>query len=634
MFDLVAKHKRFAQVILFLMMVPFAFFGVDYYFRGPGEEGTVATVGGVAISQAEFTESMREQADQMRRQMGKNFDPAMFESAEVRFALLDMLVNQRLLTGKARDEKFRVSDAQLQQFISAIPAFQDEGKFAPDRYRQMLTSQNLTPAMFEQRLRQDLLIGAVQEPVASANIVARPSTLKYLGLLEQQREVEVAAVDLDPFLRDVKVDEAQAKEFYDKNPAAFQIPEQARIEYVLLTQDAMIAQATADPAEVRKQYEANAKQYTVGEERSAAHILIAVKPDAKDDEKAAAKKQAEDVYAKARAAPAKFADLAKEFSKDPGSAQQGGDLGSFARGAMVKPFEDAVFAAKDGDLLPPVQSDFGWHVIKVTGVRPARTQPFDEVKAQIEADVKRQKAAQKFASSVDQFQNLVYEQADSLTGVGKTLELKVETTPFITRAQAQTLGLGNPKFVEALFSPESIQGKRNTEAIEVAPNTLIAGRIVEYKPAAPRPFAEVKDEIRSQLARKAASELAQKAGLEKLKLLRDGKSDKDAGAAFGKPVTVGRGQFQAGLPPEVLTRVFQVNPDKLPAFTGAANERGGFSIVRVMKVITPPETDKARVDMAASRLSEQVGREMLTAYLASLKSKADVKINQANLEKK
>lgn len=634
MFDLVAKHKRFAQVILFLMMVPFAFFGVDYYFRGPGEEGNVATVGGEAISQAEFTESMREQADQMRRQMGKNFDPAMFESAEVRFALLDMLVNQRLLTAKARDEKFRVSDAQLQQFIAAIPAFQDDGKFSPDRYRQMLTSQNLTPAMFEQRLRQDLLIGAVQEPVASANIVARPSTLKYLGLLEQQREVEVAAIDLDPYLRDVKVDEAQAKEFYDKNPTAFQIPEQARIEYVLLTQDAMIAQATADPAEVRKQYEANAKQYTVGEERSAAHILIPVKPDAKDDEKAAAKKQADDVYAKAKAAPAKFADLAKEFSKDTGSAQQGGDLGSFARGAMVKPFEDAVFAANDGDLLPPVQSDFGWHVIKVTGVRPARTQPFDEVKAQIEADVKRQKAAQKFASSVDQFQNLVYEQADSLTGVGKTLELKVETTPFLTRAQAQTLGLGNPKFVEALFSPESIQSKRNTEAIEVAANTLIAGRIVEYKPAAPRPFAEVKDEIRNQLARKAASELAQKSGLEKLKLLSDGKSDKDAGVAFGKPVTVGRGQFQAGLPPEVLTRVFQVNPDKLPAFTGAANERGGFSIVRVMKVITPPDTDKARIDMAASRLSEQVGREMLTAYLASLKSKADVKINQANLEKK
>ena len=239
MFDLVQKHKRVAQVILFLLMVPFAFFGVDYYFRGGASEAAVATVGKENITQEEFAESLREQGDQMRRQMGKNFDPAMFESPEVRFALLEMLINQRLLTGKARDEKFRVSDAQLQQFIAGIPAFQEDGKFSPDRYRQLLTTQDMTPLMFEQRLRQDLLIGAVQEPIASANIVARPSTLKYLGLLEQKREVEVAAVDLDPFLKDVKIDEAQLKEFYDKNPTAFQTPEQARIEFVLLTAETL-----------------------------------------------------------------------------------------------------------------------------------------------------------------------------------------------------------------------------------------------------------------------------------------------------------------------------------------------------------------------------------------------------------
>ena len=346
MFDLVTKHKTVAQVILFLLMVPFAFFGVDYYFRGSAGEGTVATVGGDKITQAEFVDSMREQGDQMRRSMGKNFDPAMFDAPEVRFALLDMLVNQRLMTGKARTEKFRVSDAQLQQFIGAIPAFQEEGKFSPERYRQLLASQNMSAAMFEQRMRQDLLVAAVQEPVASANIVARPSALKYLGLLEQQREVAVAPVEIEPFMKEVKIDEAQAREFYDKNPTAFQTPEQAKIEYVLLTQDALTAQAAVDASEVRKQYDTNVKQYTAPEERSAAHILIPVKPDAKDDAKAAAKKLADEVYAKAKANPAKFGDLAKEFSKDPGSAEQGGDLGSFGRGAMVKPFEDAVFAAK------------------------------------------------------------------------------------------------------------------------------------------------------------------------------------------------------------------------------------------------------------------------------------------------
>jgi peptidyl-prolyl cis-trans isomerase D len=441
-------------------------------------------------------------------------------------------------------------------------------------------------------------------------------------------------VDPAPFLKDVKVDDAQVREFYDKNTASFQTPEQARIEYVLLTLDALAAQTPVDAADVRKQYEANARQYTADEERGASHILIPVKPDAKDDEKAAAKKQADDLYAKAKANPAKFADLAKEFSKDPGSAEQGGDLGNFARGSMVKPFEDAVFAAKAGDLLPPVQTDFGWHVIKVNGVRPARTLPFDEVKVQIEEELKKQKVGQKFAAAADQFQNLVYEQADSLAGVGKALDLKVEETPLVTRAQVQAIGRGNPKFAAALFAPESVQSKRNTEAIEIAPNTLIAVRVVEYKPAAPRPFDEVKDEIRQQLVRKAAGELAQKAGLAKLAALEQGKSDKEADVAFAKPLLVGRGQFQSGLSPEVLTRVFQANPDKLPAYTGGMNERGGYSIVKVMKVVTPSADDKARLDTASARLSEQLGREFMNAYLASLRAKADVKINQANLEKK
>ncbi len=634
MFDLVQKHKRFAQIILFMMMVPFAFFGVDYYFRGGSSDTDVATVSGKSISQAEFTESMREQQDQMRRQLGRNFDPAMFDSPEVRFALLDQVINQRLITDKAQAEHFRVSDVQLQQFIAALPAFQADGAFSPDQYRQLLATQNMTPLMFEQRLREDLLRAAVQEPIAGANIVARTSVERYLGLLEQTREVAVAFVDAAPFLKDVKVSDADVRAFYDKNTGSFQTPEQASIEYVLLTQEALASRVVVDPAEVRKQFDANAAQYTAEEERSAAHILIPVKPDASAADKAAAKKLADEVYAKVKAAPAKFADLAKEFSKDPGSAANGGDLGQFARGAMVKPFDDAVFAAKEGELLAPVQTDFGWHIIKVTGVRPARTLAFDDVKGQIESELRKQKGAQKFATAAEQFQNLVYEQADSLGGAAKALELKVETTPLITRSQAQALALGNAKFVAALFSPESLQGKRNTEAIEVAPGSLISGRILEYKPAAPRPFDEVKEEIRAQLVRKAGTELAQAAGQEKLKLLEAGKSEKDAGVSFGKPVTISRGQPQPGLSPEALGRVFEANPDKLPAFTGAINDKGGFSIVKVLNVFTPSPTDKARLEQASARLSEQVGRELFQSYLASLRAKANVKINQANLDKK
>jgi len=634
MFDLVQKHKTFAQLILFMMMVPFAFFGVDYYFRGGSTADTVVTIGKDKVSMAEFDQALRDQQSRARQMLGRNYDPAMFDNPEVRFAVLDQVVNDHLLAGKAKDERFRVSDAQLRDTIASIPAFQDGGKFSNERYEMFLIGQSTNRIAFEEKVRGDMLAAAVQEPIAAANIVARPSTEKFLGLLEQQREVAIAVVDAAPFAKDVKVDDAAVKAFYDKNQAAFQTPEVARIEYLILTADALLANVAVDAADVKKQYDANVQQYSKAEERAVSHILIAVKADGSEADRAAAKKQADDLLARAKANPAKFGDLAREFSKDPGSAQQGGDLGTFARGTMVKAFEDAAFAAKPGDIVGPVQTEFGWHVIKVTGVNAGHVQSFDDVKAQIEADLKKQQAAQKFAASADQFQNLVYEQADGLAGAAKALNLKVEVTPFITRAQAQAIAKGNAKFVQALFAPESIQGKRNTEAIEIGPNTLISARIVEYKAAAPRPFDEIKGELRAQLVRKAASDLAQEAGRAKIALLNEGKSDKVAGLTFGKPVQLSRNQPQPGVPPDAAARIFEVSQDKLPAYVGASNERGDFSIYRLQSVTTPSTADKAKVDAASARLTEQVGREMLSAYLATLKAKADVKINQANLEKK
>ena len=634
MFEFTHKHKRVVQIILALITLPFAFFGVDYYFRGGGGAVDVATVAGDRITQQEFNNAIAEQQERLRAQLGPNYDPTMFDNPEVRFSILEQLINRRLLQKEAARESLRVPDSQLQQFIAEQPAFQENGKFSPERYKTLLAAQNMSPLGFEERLRQDLLLTPLQEPIGAGNIVARSSGERYLGLLEQKREVAAAAIDPEQFLPQIKIDDAAVKAQYDANPASYNTPELAKVEYVVLTQDALAAQTVPDAAEVRAHYDHNLKQYSKPEEREAAHILIAVKPDAKPEEKAAAKKKAEDLLAQAKANPNKFAELAKQHSQDPGSASQGGNLGAFGRGTMVKPFEDAVFAMNVGDIAGPVETDFGYHIIKLTAVEAAKVRPFDEVKAQIETDLKRQKAAQKFATAADQFQNLVYEQADSLQGAAKALGLTVRTTPPVTRNQVQALAQGSAKFVQALFAPESIQAKRNTEAIEVAPNVLMAGRIVEYKPPALRPFAEVEEEIRKQLAGKAAAEMAQKAGHENLALLEQGKSDKEAGVAFAAPVTLARRDVQAGYPPDALTRIFQVAPTKLPQYTSATNEKGGLSIYRLLKVIEPPTGDAAKLDAAKRQVGDQVARELQTAYLETLKAKADVKINQANLEKK
>lgn len=633
MFDLVHKHKHFAQFVLGLITLPFAFFGVDYYFRSGSSDQTVASVGKDKISQAEFDDALREQQQRMRQALGTSFDPAMMDSPEVRYALLDQIVNQRLLENQARTDRFRVTDTQLQQFIAGLPPFQDAGRFSADKYREVLAAQGMTPQSFEQRVRGELILSPLQDPVVGGSIAAQSSVQRYLALLEQKRDVAVATVGAEPFEKSVKISDADVKAFYDGNQAAFQTPEAAKVEYLMLTQDAIAAQITIDPAEVKQVYQQNASQYTTNEERQASHILIAVKPDASAAAKAAAKQKADEILAKARAKPDSFAELAKTYSQDPGSSSQGGDLGSFARGSMVKPFEDAVFAANVGDIVGPVQTDFGYHVIKVTGVTPAHVQGFDEVKARIEADLKRQKATAKFAAAADQFQNLVYEQADSLSPAAKALGLDVQTTGLVTRPEVQAIAKGNAKFIQALFSPESIQSKRNTEAIEVAPNTLLAGRIVDYRPAAPRPFDEVRDSIRQQLARRAAGEMAQKAGMEKLALLEHG-NERDAGLIFSKAVTLTRNQPQPGYPAEALRKIFEADEHKLPAYVTAVNESGGFSIYRVERVIDAPAPDTAKLQATSSRVGSEVGRELMTAYLATLKSETDVKINQAALEKK
>jgi peptidyl-prolyl cis-trans isomerase D len=632
MFDFVYRKKRVVQVILGLITLPFAFFGVDYYFRGGGSATEIARVGGETISQVEFANAISDQQDRMRQSAGKDYDPTVFSNPEVRYSMLEQLIGQRVLEQQVRRGNLRVSDAQLAQFIGELAPFQEDGKFSRAKYEQLLGSQNMTPLAFEQRVRQELTVAPLQEPIANGNITAMSNVERYLALLDQQRQVAVATVPADAYLKDVKIDDAAVKAFYDANQGVFQVPDEVKIEYLVLTPDSLVGQITVDAAEVKKQYDDNIKQYTKAEERQASHILVAVKPDATDADKAAAKQKAEALAASARKMPAKFAELAKQNSQDPGSAGQGGDLGSFARdGSMVKPFEDAVFSGKQGDILGPVQTDFGWHIIRITGVKPGKTQSLDEAKAQIEQDLKRQKATRKFVEAADQFQNLVYEQADSLQAAAKALNLEVKTTPMLTRTQVQALAQNSPKFVQAVFSAESLQAKRNTEALEVAPNTLMAARVIDYKPATMRPFDDVRVEIRRQLERNAASELAQKTAKEKLALLEQGK---DAGLSFGKPVTLTRNQAQPGFPPDALIKIFHADANKLPAYVAAPAERGSFSVYKVIQVVTPPAPDPERLKAFNNRVGDQVGHELFNAYLASLKSKADVKINQANLEKK
>src|SRR5207248_2401575 len=284
MYDFLHRRKRFVQIILALITLPFAFFGVDYYFRGDtGAAGEVASVAGDKITQGEFQDSLRNQQERMRRAMGGNFDPAIFDNPEMRYSVLDQLIAQRLMQKEARRDRLTVSDDQIRTFISEIPAFQENGKFSQTKYEQLLDLQNprRTPVEFAEEVRRELVLAPLQEPIAGGTIVARSNVERYLNLLDQQREVTVAAIDIGSLSKDAKVDDAAVKQFYDANQTAFQVPEEVKLEYVILSLDTLGAQITVDLAVVKNQYDANPNAYGKPEQRQALHIRIAGNTDAR-----------------------------------------------------------------------------------------------------------------------------------------------------------------------------------------------------------------------------------------------------------------------------------------------------------------------------------------------------------------
>ncbi len=627
MFDFVHKNKRIVQFILALMVLPFAFVGVDSYVRNMSSDKDVATVGGQSITPQDFENALRSQQERMRQMLGKNFDPTMFDNPEVRQQVLDGLVNQRLLAASGQELKLTAPDALLQKTILEIPDFQDGGKFSPAKYDEVLKLNGLNRMSYEQRLRGDLAQQPIQDALSRSNLTSTAQVGLFQRLTEQAREIQVAAIDVNTFMPLAKVEDAQIKAEYEKSPDSYRAPEQVKIEYVMLNQTAFMASAVVTPEELKAEYDKRLKEFSAPEERRASHILLSVEKDEKGQPKTAskdaAKAEAEAIIKQVGTSAEKFAELAKTKSKDPGSAAQGGDLGFFGRGQMVKPFEDAVYSMKPGEIRGPIESDFGFHIIRLTEVKAERTRPLDEVRAQIESELKQQKANKLFAENAEKFQNRVYEQGDSYAKIAEELKLEVKKTDWLTRAQVQAIAAGNQKFAQTVFAPANVAAKKNSEAIDLGNNSLISARVLEYKPSAVRPLEDVRAQISLQLQRKLAGELAAKAGAEKVAAISAGK---DAGLTFGPAQKLTR---QAPLPNvnQALAKgVFAADVSKGPAVVGGPNDAGGYAVAKVLKVIEPEAADAEKLKSLGQRLAGQGGADLSNAYLVALKERIKVEI--------
>jgi peptidyl-prolyl cis-trans isomerase D len=628
MFDFFRKHMRIMQFLLVLLIFPsFIVFGIQGYNRlSDGAHSAVATVDGQGITQAEWDAASRDQLLRAQRQQ-PNVDAKLFDTPRMRRAALDAVVRDRVMLATVDKLHIYTTDERLQRLFATDPAFETLRNPDGSVNKEFLAMQGLSSEGFAQRLRQEMSVRQVVQGVTGTTFASATDAATALDALFQRREVQVQRFDVKDYLAKVSPTDADIEKFY-KDPVhaeQFKAPEQADIEYVVLDLDAVMKNITVPEEDLRKYYAENEKQrYTTPEERRASHILIKADKGAPKAERDQAKAKAEALLAELKKNPASFADVARKNSEDPGSAEKGGDLDYFSRGMMVKPFDDAAFALKPGEMSGIVETDYGYHIIKLADVRGGEKRSFESVRPEIEAEVKKQLAQKKFSEQAADFTNVVYEQSDALKPAADKFKLELRKAESVPRVPAPGASgpLASPKFLDALFGNDALRNKRNTDAVETAPNQLVSGRVVKYAPAHTIPLAEVKTRVREQLVAEQAAALARKDG--EARLAQAGKDPKTALPV--ETVTVSRIDAK-NLPREVIEASLKADAGKLPAATGVDVPGVGYAVIRITNVL-PRDAAMADENAVKSQYAQAWSEAEMLAYYSALKTRFKVEVKE------
>ncbi|WP_453934078.1 SurA N-terminal domain-containing protein [Acidovorax temperans] len=627
MFEAIRKHSKIVMFLLFLLVIPsFVLVGIDSNYFSE-KSPVVARVDGHKITQADWDNAHREETDRIRAQ-SPNVDPKQLDTPQARYATLERLVRDRVFAAAAQSSHLITSDARLARALQDIPAIaalkRPDGSLDTEAYRSLVGAQGLTPEGFEANVRRELSVSQVMGGVMSTAFATDAAAKLAFDSLYQRREIQVAHFNASDYAKQVNPTDADIEAFYKANAQRFQQQEQAAVEYVVLDLDSVRSGIRVNEDDLRTYYKENLTRLAAKEERRASHILINAAKDAPAADRDQAKARAQELLAQVRKSPASFAEVAKKSSQDSGSAPAGGDLNFFGRGAMVKPFEDAVFAMKKGEISDVVESDFGYHIILLTDIKTPRQPSFEELRPSLEAELKQQQAQRKFAEVAEAFTNSVYEQPDSLKPVAGSLKLKIQTAEGVTRVPGPGASgpLANPKFLEALFANDSVEGKRNTSAIEVGPSQLVAGRISTYTPTRTLPLQEVSDRARLLLIAEKSAELARK-DAEAKRAEWTGNAAPAAGLA--PAVVVSRDQTQ-NLPRAVVDAALRASPDNLPSWVSADLGSQGTAVVKVLRIIPREGVDAQQAAQQRQQLQQWWTTAEGFAYYEMLKERFKVQI--------
>ena len=644
MFDTVRNHQRALQFVLLLLILPsFVFFGLSGYDQFLGKDDDVGKIGDKKISKQELDAAVREQVARMRASLGPTADGQMLETPEMRRQVLDGLIDERALDLYVGRQHLVVADDTLRRAISAqTDLLKPDGSFDRDRYRELLAAQGRTEASFEASLRQDIARSLIPQAFGQSAMVPKRVTQRLMEGLAQTRDFSLLQFRPAEYAVRLEPTEEQLVQFHRDEAQRFTTPQSAKVSWVVLSAENLGRQIKISEDDLRTFYEQNRARLGRPERRRASHILVQVPAQASEADAEKAKVKAEALLPQLRnASPERFAEIARAQSDDAGSKAGGGDLDWFTRDSMVKPFADAAFAAKAIGLVDEViRSEFGFHIIRVSGIEPAQTKPFAEVRDQLESELKKQQAGKRYAESAESFSNLVYEQSDSLEAAANRFGLTVQTLEGVTPegpskatasasnnasekggGAADLAPLSNRRLLTTLFSEDSIRSRRNSEAIETASGTLVSARLVDHQPAQLRPLETVRAEVKSLWIQTQSLQLAVKAGATQLKQLQDGAKPEASFASGGKISRMDRG----ALSPAIVNAVLSASVSKLPAYVGVDLGAQGYVIARV-DAIQPGDPGPAKANEAQleSQIRRTEGEQSVATWLKSWQSSLGV----------
>lgn len=630
MFDFVRQHTKLIMGVLFLLIIPsFVLFGIEGYTRFNDGATQVATVNGTPITQTEWDNAHRLEIDRLR-QGNPSLDLSLLDSPALKYATLERVVHDRVLAAAAAEEHLIATDARLAAELQRDPTIASlrraDGTLDMERYQQLLAAQGLTPAGFEANARFELSSRQVLGGVTDTGFSSAAQAQVTMGAFQERREARVQRFAPADFTDKVQPTDADLQAYYQANASRYQAPETASVEYVVLDLDTLKKSVNVSEQDLRTYYEQNAGSFGAPETRRASHILLSVSRDAPEAEREKAKAVATAVLAQLRQAPDTFAAVARKSSQDETSAASGGDLGSFERNKGMDPaIAQAAFGlAKVGDISDLVESDFGFHIVRLTEVKPAAVPPFEKMRAQLEDQLRTRQAQQQFGEMADEFRNLVYEQSDSLKPAADKLHLSIQTADKVSSAPAPGASgpLANPKFLGALFAADAIDKKRNTEAVDLGGNQIASGRVVSHTPAHARPFDEVKAEVRSAFLRERGAELARQEGQARQKAWT---AQPASATSLPAPVVLSRDEPQ-GQPMTLVEAVLRADPAKLPTFVGVDLGVDGYAVARVDKVLPAQTPSAEQAAQSQARYGQLWGLAEARSYYELLKARYKAQI--------